>query len=342
MIEFRDLTHAFSADQPAALVGVNFQIQEGEFFSILGPSGCGKTTLLRLLSGFESPSSGSIWISGQNQAGIPPEKRPGHLVFQKGALFPHLSVRGNLEFSLKLLGWSSERRIARVREVLAWVHLEGYEDRSIASLSGGQAQRVAIARALVDSPPLLLLDEPFSALDLQLRKEMRLELAQLARQIKATFVLVTHDQDEALALSDRVAVLNRGVLEQVGTPEEIYLAPRSRFVAEFLGEHNRLNGDWMRPEDCELGALDSEAPSSSGSKKRTVVLVLERLFEGSTELWILQACETGASLADQPNIFRVRKLRGSRSTGAANWTPEVGQKALLSWDSARALWSDSR
>jgi spermidine/putrescine transport system ATP-binding protein len=341
MIAFEKISKIYDSDESgvAALTEVSFEIREGEFFSILGPSGCGKTTLLRTLAGFEEPTSGRVLIGGKDQNGVPPEKRPGHLVFQKGALFPHLNVRGNLEFSLKILGWSKDRRDARVREVLSLVKLEGFAEREIATLSGGQSQRVAIARALMDSPPLVLLDEPFSALDLQLRKEMRLEIAQLARRLKSTFVLVTHDQEEALALSDRVAILNQGRLEQVGSPEEIYSRPETRFVAEFVGEHNRLGTEWMRPEDCELR---SNPPESIANTLNSVeVRVIERLFEGSTELWMLsRSNENQASEAQSGETPWI--VRKPRQKTKLQDEFKVGDRAFLVWDPKSAIWSQKQ
>ncbi|MCP5072617.1 MAG: ABC transporter ATP-binding protein [Rhodobacteraceae bacterium] len=229
-----------------ALDGVDLEVFENEFFTLLGPSGCGKTTLLRLLGGFEQPTSGAISIFGQEMAGEPPERRPVNTVFQHYALFPHLTVRRNVGFSLEMLG-RDRKEIAEVTErVLDLVGLDALADRRPDQLSGGQKQRVALARALAPQPKILLLDEPLSALDLKLRQRMRLELKALQRETGITFIFVTHDQEEALAMSDRVAVLSEGRIQQLGTPEEIYEAPVNRFVADFIGGSNliaaRVNG----------------------------------------------------------------------------------------------------
>jgi spermidine/putrescine transport system ATP-binding protein len=226
-----------------AVAPTTLDIHAGEFFSILGPSGCGKTTLLRLISGFVEPSRGRVLIGGQDMAGRGPNARPTALIFQNLALFPLMSVTDNVAFGLEARGWSRAERVARARDLLALVALEGYGDKRPAELSGGQRQRVAIARALAVEPAVLLLDEPLSALDLKLRQHMRAELKSLQRRTGITFVYITHDQGEALAMSDRIAVMNRGRVEQVGAPEEIYAAPKTPFVATFVGEQNILPGD---------------------------------------------------------------------------------------------------
>lgn len=224
-----------------ALRDINLTIRANEFFTLLGPSGCGKTTLLRILGGFEQLTAGSCRIFGQDVSRLPPEARPVNTVFQQYALFPHMSVRANIAFGLEMLGKSKPEVARTTDEMLALVHMAEYADRKPDQLSGGQRQRVALARALAPRPKLLLLDEPLSALDLKLRQKMRLELKSLQRETGITFVFVTHDQEEALAMSDRVAVLSKGRLEQVGTPEEIYEQPNSRFVADFIGESNLLS-----------------------------------------------------------------------------------------------------
>ena len=215
-------------------------IAAGEFLTLLGPSGCGKTTLLRMIAGFEAPTTGRILLGGEDITGIPPHRRPVNQVFQGYALFPHLSVRGNVAFGLRMRGVPPAELGRRVDDALALVSLEGLGERLPHELSGGQRQRVAVARAVVCRPQVLLLDEPFSALDAKLRQAMRAELQALQRRLGMTFVLVTHDQDEALALSDRIAVVNAGALEQVGPPREIYHRPATAFVAAFVGHANLL------------------------------------------------------------------------------------------------------
>jgi len=217
-----------------------FEVGRGEFFSLLGPSGCGKTTLLRLVAGFEEPTSGALRLDGVDVAGVPPYRRPVNMVFQSYALFPHLSVFDNVAFGPRLRGLPRAALERRVREMLEVVRLGDLASRRPAELSGGQRQRVALARALVNGPSALLLDEPLSALDAELRRQMQHELKRIQRDVGVSFVLVTHDQQEALSLSDRVAVMSQGRLEQVGTPEEIYREPASAFVARFVGGANLI------------------------------------------------------------------------------------------------------
>jgi spermidine/putrescine transport system ATP-binding protein len=247
-VEARRASKLFGAGTAAvrALDDVSLAIRRGEFFTLLGPSGCGKTTLLRLIAGFESPSAGQILLDGQDITEEPPNRRPVNTVFQSYALFPHLSVAQNIAFGLQMLGRPRAEVRATVAEMLALVRMEAMADRRIGQLSGGQQQRVALARALAPKPRVLLLDEPLSALDLKLRKEMQTELKRLQLETGITFVFVTHDQEEALTMSDRVAVMNAGRLLQTGTPREIYNRPANRFVAGFIGESNFLEATLVR------------------------------------------------------------------------------------------------
>ena len=232
-----------SYDGFLAVDDVSLDVRPGEFVTLLGPSGCGKTTLLRLIAGFEAPDNGSVSISGNDVTGLPPHRRPANTVFQHYALFPHRSVAGNVAFGLEVAGCSREETSLRVGRALELVRLGGLEERRIDQISGGQKQRVALARALVLEPEVLLLDEPLAALDLKLRKEMQVELKALHEATGTTFVFVTHDQDEALVMSDRIAVMNQGRVEQVGSPRELYERPRTRFVADFLAVRNVLEAD---------------------------------------------------------------------------------------------------
>jgi spermidine/putrescine transport system ATP-binding protein len=222
--------------------GVDLNIGQGEFFSILGPSGCGKTTTLRLIAGFETPTAGDVLIRGQSMLNVPAFRRPANTVFQNYALFSHMTVRENVAFGLKIQKLPAAEISDRVQDALNLVKMDNFATRFPTQLSGGQQQRVALARALVNRPAVLLLDEPLGALDLKLRKEMQVELATLHRELGLTFVMVTHDQEEALSLSDRIAIMHEGKIEQIGTPERIYERPQTAFVADFIGDTNLFNG----------------------------------------------------------------------------------------------------
>lgn len=237
-LEIEQLTKRFG--EVAAVDAITLSIEPGTLVSLLGPSGCGKTTLLRMIAGFELPDEGRITVASRDITSLPPNRRPTSLVFQRGALFPHRTVGENVAYPLRRRGESRARAQARALELLALVRLDGFADRRPSQLSGGQAQRVALARALAAEPAVLLLDEPLSALDLTLRKEMQLELRSLQRRLGMTFVFVTHDQEEALVLSDRIVVMNGGRIVQQGTPREIYDDPASAFVSTFIGESNVL------------------------------------------------------------------------------------------------------
>ena len=240
LIEIQSVSKHFGED--IALRNLNLTINQGEFLTILGPSGCGKTTILRLLAGFEAPSSGSITLEGQNILNIPPEDRPVNTVFQSYALFPHMTVFENVAFGLRMKNTPNREIPERVNEALRLVKLNGFSKRHPHELSGGQQQRVAIARAIVNDPLMLLLDEPMSALDSRLRKNLQMELKHLQRKLGITFVLVTHDQEEAFSMSDRIVVMDEGEIMQVGSPREIYEEPANMFVARFVGQINVFSG----------------------------------------------------------------------------------------------------
>ena len=240
LLKLVGLSKAFGSQ--VAVAPLDLEIRSGDFFAILGPSGCGKTTLLRMIGGFIRPTTGEIFIQGRNVTALGPEKRPTNMVFQGYGLFPHMTVRQNIAYGLRIARLSRREIEARIAEVIGLVHLEELEDRSVGQLSGGQQQRVALARALVMRPPVLLLDEPLAALDLKLRHAMQEELRRIHDEIGGTFVFVTHDQGEAMSLASRIAVMNEGELLQVGSPEEIYRHPRSTFVATFVGEANVFRG----------------------------------------------------------------------------------------------------
>ena len=254
IVSLKDIFVRF--DGEVILNHINLDICEKEFVTILGPSGCGKTTTLRIIGGFVEPESGDVIFDGKRINNLPPNKRNVNTVFQKYSLFPHLNVYDNVAFGLKLKRLPKDEIKAKVTKMLAAVDLKGYEKRSISKLSGGQQQRVAIARALVCDPEIILLDEPLGALDLKLRKSMQLELKEIQQKTEKTFIYVTHDQEEALTMSDRVVVMNNGSIEQIGTPEDIYNEPVNAFVADFIGEANILNGIMI--DDCRIEILGRE------------------------------------------------------------------------------------
>ena len=297
-----------------AVDGVNLEIADGEFFAMLGPSGSGKTTVLRLIAGFELPDSGVIEIDGVDVSQTPPFNRDVNTVFQDYALFPHMTVLENVEYGLKVKKVAKDERIARARKALQRVKLEGYEARKPGQLSGGQRQRVALARALVNEPKVLLLDEPLGALDLQLRHEMQVELKELQRDIGITFIFVTHDQEEALTMADRIAVFNAGNIVQMGTAREIYDAPNSEFVAGFVGISNLLHREGkvisIRPEKIKLGAMgDRTAPGE----------VISVMFLGAL---------TRINVAIGSDILTIL----AENDGTQDF-PEAGEKIEVSWNS---------
>jgi ABC-type Fe3+/spermidine/putrescine transport system ATPase subunit len=259
ILELRGVSKQFPGHK--AVDDVSLSVARGELFSLLGPSGCGKTTTLRMIAGFETPTAGEVWLSGARIDHLPPYRRNVNTVFQSYALFPHLSVQGNVEFGLRRKG--ADQIDARVRKVIEQVRMEGKESRSPAALSGGERQRTALARALVLAPDVLLLDEPLSALDPQLRKQLRAELKDLQRRVGVAFIFVTHDQEEALSMSDRIAVMNAGRVEQVGTPQEIYQRPSTRFVASFLGAMNWVGGIGVRPESTRVSRTPENGARSA-------------------------------------------------------------------------------
>ncbi|MDO8645575.1 MAG: ABC transporter ATP-binding protein [Candidatus Planktophila sp.] len=238
IVSIRGLTRSFG--EVRAVADVDLDIFEGEFITLLGPSGSGKTTVLRMIAGFEKPDLGSIVLGGKDVSQLPPYDRDVNTVFQDYALFPHMDVISNIEYGLRVKGVDKSSRRERAMQALKQVRLEGYENRKPAQLSGGQRQRVALARALVNRPSVLLLDEPLGALDLKLREQMQIELKELQREVGITFIFVTHDQEEALTMSDRIAVFNHGRIEQLGSPREIYENPQSLFVSEFVGQTNKI------------------------------------------------------------------------------------------------------
>ncbi|MBQ9961283.1 MAG: ABC transporter ATP-binding protein [Firmicutes bacterium] len=243
LIELIDISKSY--DGETVLDEFNLKIKENEFITLLGPSGCGKTTTLRILGGFVTPDTGKVIYQGKDITNLAPNKRPLNTVFQKYALFPNMNIAENIAFGLKISGKSKEYIDDKIKYALKLVNLNGYEKRSVDSLSGGQQQRIAIARAIVNEPKVLLLDEPLGALDLKLRQEMQYELIRLKKELGITFLYVTHDQEEALTMSDKVVVMNQGYIQQMGTPEQIYNEPENAFVADFIGDSNIIDGVMM-------------------------------------------------------------------------------------------------
>ena len=254
LIRLQDLVMEFGGER--VLNSINLSIEDKTFLTLLGPSGCGKTTTLRIIAGFQKPTSGEVYFDGQPITDLPPYKRQINTVFQNYALFPHLDVYDNIAFGLRISKLPEKEIDRRVGEMLNSVSLRGFENRKITSLSGGQQQRVAIARALVNQPKVLLLDEPLGALDLRLRQDMQIELKRIQKEVGITFVYVTHDQEEALAMSDKVVVMDAGKIQQIGTPEDIYNEPANAFVADFIGESNILDG--IMPADYRVRIFGQE------------------------------------------------------------------------------------
>ena len=272
LIRLKDLTMSFGGE--TVLDSINLYFNDHEFLTLLGPSGCGKTTTLRIIGGFQTPTSGDVLFEGQRINDLPPHQRKINTVFQKYALFPHLDVYDNIAFGLRVAKLDEMEVDRRVSEMLEIVSLKGFDGRKVTSLSGGQQQRVAIARALVNQPRVLLLDEPLGALDLRLRKDMQNELKRIQQQMGITFIYVTHDQEEALAMSDTVVVMDKGVIQQIGTPEDIYNEPKNAFVADFIGESNILDGVMLTDRLVQIYGKKFDCVDSGFGKNEPVDVVI--------------------------------------------------------------------
>lgn len=272
IIELKNISKNFEDQQ--VLKGIDLNIYENEFLTLLGPSGCGKTTLLRIIGGFEEPSNGQLIFDGKDISKVPPYKREVNTVFQKYALFPFLNVADNIAFGLNLKKMDKDVIEKKVGRMLELVGLKGFEKRDVTLLSGGQQQRVAIARALVNEPKVLLLDEPLGALDAKLRKDMQTELKKIQKEVGITFIFVTHDQEEALSMSDTIVVLNDGVIQQIGTPMDIYNEPQNRFVAEFIGESNIIEGNMIKDCLVNFDGIDWECVDKGFKDNEDIEVVL--------------------------------------------------------------------
>ena len=314
IVSIRNLSRTFGTVQ--AVAPLDLDIYEGEFITLLGPSGSGKTTVLRMIAGFEKPDTGTISISNKDVSQLAPYDRDVNTVFQDYALFPHMDVISNIEYGLRVKGIDRAERRTRALAALKQVRLEGFENRKPAQLSGGQRQRVALARALVNRPSVLLLDEPLGALDLKLREQMQIELKELQRQVGITFIFVTHDQEEALTMSDRIAVFNHGRIEQLDTPEVIYSKPATEFVSEFVGQTNKLilNGRkiHIRPQFIRL----SKTAQSSEVSERGVIK--DVIFVGATTRYLVERQDGSALIATDV----VESL-------------QIGEQVTISWDRNR-------
>jgi putative spermidine/putrescine transport system ATP-binding protein len=329
-VRLRGLTRTFG--DVRAVAGVDLDVRDGEFITLLGPSGSGKTTVLRMIAGFERPDVGTIELAGVDVTGTPPYNRDVNTVFQDYALFPHMSVQKNVEYGLRVKKVPAAERRARADAALESVRLAGYGDRAPSQLSGGQRQRVALARALVNRPKVLLLDEPLGALDLKLREQMQVELKEIQREVGITFIFVTHDQDEALTMSDRIAVFNEGRIAQLGTPTEVYEHPATSFVAGFVGTSNLLAGEaaravlgrdgvWsVRPEKIRLIAADATVGDGQHAVRGRV---REVIYVGMSTRFVVDLAVGGTLMAVQQNSQTSADLNGLR-----------GQDVQLAWDSA--------
>jgi spermidine/putrescine transport system ATP-binding protein len=341
-IQLLDLEKRFR--EIRAVDGVSLEVVSGEFFSLLGPSGCGKTTTLRMIGGFELPTGGRILLRGRDVTTDPPDKRPVNMVFQHYALFPHLDVGDNVAFGLRRKGTEAAETKRRVGEALELVHLEGYERRRPHQLSGGQQQRVALARALVNRPNVLLLDEPLGALDLKLRRQLQLELKRIQIEVGITFVYVTHDQEEALTMSDRIAVMHAGRVEQLGTPEELYERPATRFVADFIGTTNLLHGRIEADGSIRLSSGEVVGVAHDGlaagtaleiSVRPEAIALVPTSAEGGLKATVEQAAYLGSTIS-----YQLRTAGGLALTVLAPKTGirlPVGSDIAVSWSPSEAL-----
>jgi spermidine/putrescine transport system ATP-binding protein len=349
LLELKNVTRRFGSLE--AVKDVSLSVEAGEFFTLLGPSGCGKTTILRMIAGFDTPDDGDILLDGRSLTGVPPEKRPLHTVFQSYALFPHMTVAGNVAFPLEMAGKSAVAVRLGVAEALALAHMEDKADRYPHELSGGQKQRVALARSLVNKPRLLLLDEALGALDAKLRQEMQMELIQLQREVGVTFIFVTHAQDEALALSHRIAVMRAGRIEQLDEPDKLYTQPANRFVADFIGKINLIDVEVKAASKVllhlaapGLGEIESSDPRPLRPGERGALALrpelvrvfghkesadLKNRFQGQVKE-LLYLGDVTLYKVELANGFVVEALMANAAPGRAKFH-EVGDAVAVGW-----------
>src|SRR6476660_7192467 len=343
-VEFRAVTKRFGS--LTAVNAVNLRVHKGEFLSLLGPSGCGKTTSLRMIAGFEQPDEGELLIGGRDVSGVPPYKRDVNTVFQQYALFPHMSILDNVSYGLKQRRVSKKERHAKAGEALELVQLVGRDTHRPSMLSGGQQQRVALARALVMNPRVLLLDEPLGALDLKLRKEMQIELKRIQSQVGITFIYVTHDQEEALSMSDRVAVMSNGLIEQLDEPRTIYDRPLTPFVADFIGDMNFIDGEVVEAADGGSGVVIRGRGTAERGRRVRIGIRPERMAahpgqpDGTankaggqvvTKMYLGDQVQVVATLANGTSVI-VREQRASADPALDTINP--GDQIAVSWDEA--------
>lgn len=347
ILELKNITKSFGEEK--VLNGINMQIREGDFVTLLGSSGCGKTTTLRIIAGLETPDSGEVLLEGKDMKQMPPEKRNVNTVFQNYALFPHMNVFQNIAYGLKLQKVPKDEIKRRVTEMLALVQLEGFEKRMPSEMSGGQRQRVAIARSLINNPKVLLLDEPLGALDLQLRRQMQLELKRLQKKLGITFIYITHDQEEAINMSDQIAVMRNGLFEQIGTPAQIYEEPKTSFVATFVGNANIIKGTCMGvQESCMIlknaaGTCTSLLPNGRKAevgKDYTIAVRSENVKLNEASDHVIMGTVTEKSFAGGMLRIQVTLEDGTEcviSRHGINIDLTLGEKIALSWDARNAI-----
>jgi len=347
MVELFHVVKKFSGEKDAAVKDISLGVREGEFLTILGPSGCGKTTTLRIIAGFEQSDSGSVLIDNKDVSSKAPYQRNVNTVFQNYALFPHLNVFDNVAFGLTIKKCSKQETKEKVTNILKTVRMEGYENKMPDQLSGGQKQRVAIARAVINNPRVLLLDEPLGALDLKLRHQMQIELKHLQKKLRITFIFVTHDQEEAMIMSDRICVMNNGLIEQIGTPEEIYEKPSTRFVADFIGETNIFqcviknkqgSTTLAQLEDGQIVTIKNESVSSGESlcfAIRPEKLKLKSSPDGKNpyiNVTLKERTYIGSTLKTVVTLSNDREIMVSEPASERYVFPEGLSKACVTWN----------